>query len=91
MTYFSRIRQKNPFSRSHEIRGTTLRILIPERSPTPYTGRAQQDVDRSGRSGPQLAHELGTATHERPQDEQNEDGVVELASDRNEVGDEVNG
>ena len=34
MTYFSRIRQKKPFSSSQEIRGTTFRSLIPDRSPT---------------------------------------------------------
>ena len=34
-TYFSRNRQKKPFTSSHEIRGTTFRILIPDRSPTP--------------------------------------------------------
>ena len=35
MTYFSRIRQKKPFTSSQEIRGMTLRILMPDRSPTP--------------------------------------------------------
>jgi hypothetical protein len=35
ITYFSRSRHRKPLKSSHEMRGTTLRIFRPERSPTP--------------------------------------------------------
>ncbi len=35
MTYFCPIRHQKALNRSHEIRGTTERNRIPERSPTP--------------------------------------------------------